>query len=175
MAVIESLDKAIFGTRAVEFTSDYPLEESVERLAGIVKESVFCAFTKQKLVGEVSSDLVYFRRVMPFFEILTFKPYFTGAFHIKEGKVVLSGNFSIHWSARIFLVLWSGLCILWTYIGIGEYSSNKFESIFISIFFVFMLLGGFVVVRFGQWFYRGDKVWISKRISEALSHGVVEK
>ncbi|MHC4889323.1 MAG: cytochrome c oxidase assembly factor Coa1 family protein [Planctomycetota bacterium] len=169
--MVKSLDKTIFGTRAVEFTSDYSLEESVERLAGIVKRSVFSALTRQELVGKVSSDRVSLQRVIPFFGN-SFKPFFIGTFHIKEGKIVLRGNFTIHRLVKAFLALWFGFCILWTFISIGAYLGERPRSSLMSFAGLGMLLAGFGIVRFGQLISHGDMAWISKRISEALFHGV---
>jgi hypothetical protein len=158
------------GTSVVEFTSDYSLEESVKRLAGIVKKSVFSALTRQELVGKVSSDRVSLQRVIPFFGN-SFKPFFIGTFQIKEGKVILSGNFTINRFVKSFLALWFGFCILWTLIAISTFFGEKPESGLMSFAGLGMLLAGFGIVRFGQWISRGDIAWISKRISEALSHG----
>ena len=158
----------LFGTKAAEFLSDYPLEESVNHLSAVVKRSVFSALTKQELVGRVSLSKVSVQRVVPFFGN-SFKPFFIGAFQIKDGKVVLSGNFTIHPFTKVFMTLWLGFCIFFILMGMIVFFDKNQDNAFIALGGVGFMLFGVGLIRFCQWISHGDVEWISTKIARALS------
>ena len=94
-----------FGTSKVEFESDYPLTETIQRLQNATKGG------RPAILGTVAETYVSIRRADPPVR-RDFRPWFFGKFHEEDGRVVLRGRFSMHDGARIFMALWLAGCAL---------------------------------------------------------------
>src|SRR5437016_13971963 len=97
----------IYGSYRAEFESDFDLCESIQRLSAATSRSVFSAWTHQAAVGKVSESRVSLQRVIPFFGNAG-KPFFVGEFVVRNGRTILSGRFTLHWSAKVFMSGWFG-------------------------------------------------------------------
>src|SRR4051812_15954076 len=95
----------IFASKPAEFESAFGVSESVSRLTAATKRSVFSAMGSQAAVGTVREDRVTLQRVIPVVGN-SFKPFFIGQFVSRNGRVVLSGTFRMHWFTRVFMTLW---------------------------------------------------------------------
>src|SRR5437016_14676948 len=89
----------IYGSYRAEFESDFDLPESVRRLSAATSRSVFSALTHQAAAGKVSESRVSLQRVIPFFGN-GMKPFFFGKFDVRDGRTILSGQFTLHWFVK---------------------------------------------------------------------------
>ncbi|MFA5352859.1 MAG: hypothetical protein WC291_01385 [Thermodesulfovibrionales bacterium] len=94
----------LYGKYRIEYKSRYPLNESVKRLKAVVKSRWNPFPIQEGVYGSVSADRVRLYRVIPFVRN-SFAPIFMGAFKYSDGVVVLSGFFSIHIGAKIFMTI----------------------------------------------------------------------
>jgi hypothetical protein len=158
----------LFRSIPAEFQSDYPLEESVERLRAVVKPFFHNFPLLKEATGKIRQDRVSIRRMTPIGS--SFKPSFIGSFHEKAGQVVLSGAFTLHFFTKAILI-----CGL-PFIGL--------MAVLIAIFAAvegylpkpeftipaFALLPFWLAVEcLGQWLSRDDLTWLSTVIRRALS------
>jgi hypothetical protein len=166
--MLSALRSFLYGSTPVTFESRLSLPESVVRLQSATKRSVLGALASQEAVGKVSETEVLLQRVIPFVGN-SFKPYFVGRFEQSERGVVLVGQFTMHWSVKVFNTVWFGFCLLWTILAtVGVATSNPKEWYF-PLFGIGMLVAGALLVQVGKWFARNDAAWLSRVIEAALS------
>jgi hypothetical protein len=152
----------LFRSIPAEFRSDYPLEESVERIRAVVKPL--------HLIKEAAAGNVRQGRVWIWWSTLfgsPFKPTFIGSFHEKSGQVVLAGAFTLDFGSKAILTFGFGLigliAVLDVIVGAGRGYVPKPELQFLA----FAL--GFGLDCLGQWMSRNDVTWLSAVIRRALS------
>jgi hypothetical protein len=158
----------IYGAVPAEFESAFDLDESVQRLSSATGRSVFSAFTHQAAVGRVSKTRVSLQRVIPFVGN-SFKPFFIGEFRRVNGRIVLSGRFTMLWWAKAFLTFWFGFCLLWTLLAILPLLARDPHTWWFPFAGIGMFGVGTALVRISKWFSRNDTLWLSRVIQGALS------
>ena len=158
----------LYGSIPAEFESAYGLEESVRRLAETTGRSVFSALTRQRAVGTVVQNRVSLERVTPFTGN-SFKPFFLGRFEERNGRVVLTGRFTMFWLAKLFMSIWFGFISLWTLLALAAVVAKGGENWSFALFGVGMLAAGVAFLSLAQWFSRKDPAWLSNMIRQALS------
>lgn len=158
----------VCGSTPAEFRSTYGLVESVERLRGATKRSVFSAMGETTAVGKVSEASVRLQRVIPMVGN-SFKPFFIGRFEMRDGKVVLAGRFTMLLLVKVFMTVWLGIAAVGGFVMLlGERPRAPNAGFFVLQPFV-MIAGGFAVVAVGKWFARNDAAWLSGDIERALA------
>jgi hypothetical protein len=158
----------LYGAEPAEFESAFGLEESVRRLSAATKRSVFSALTHQAAVGTVSESRVSLQRVIPFVGN-SFKPFFIGAFDVRNGRTVLSGRFTMLWWVKAFMTFWLGFCLLWTFLAIPALLQRDANAWWFPFAGIGMFTAGVIFVWLCKRLSRNDVPWLSKRIREALS------
>ncbi len=166
----------VFGGTPVRFVSAYPLQESIERLRSQTKRSVFAGLFRQEAVGRISEQKVTLQRVTPFFGNC-FKPIFRGQFRHDANAAVLEGQFTRFTFTKVFMGFWVGFGLLWLLlscvISLGtafkpDKTADDYITIFAPTFGVGMLMLGYLLVRLGWWWSRGDIEYLSGVITQAL-------
>src|SRR5690242_20429909 len=149
----------------VEFESSYGLSESVERLRAATQRSVFSAVGQQEAVGTVKDSAVSLQRVIPMVGN-SFKPFYRGRFIERDGKVILTGRFTMHWLVKAFLAVWFGglVCMIL----ISAVSTQSPSTILMPLFGAGMFAAAAAIVWIGKWFARNDAAWLSNVIQGAL-------
>ena len=162
MDSIDLLKKAWRGVPA-EFESAFGMEESVRRLHDATGRNTFCVLGKEEAVGTVTQNAVSLRRAIPMAGN-SFKPFFTGRFEERGGKVYLTGHFAMHRFAKIGLAAWFGFlfCILL----MGAVSGTAALALFGGG--LLMTAAGAAIVMLGRWFARNDTQWLSDVMRRAL-------
>jgi hypothetical protein len=166
----------LFGGIPVRFKSAYPLQESIDRLRSQTKRSVFAGLFRQEAVGRVSEQKVRLQRVIPFFGN-SFKPVFRGQFRHDTDAVILEGQFTRFTFTKVFMGSWLGFGVLWILlsgvISLGtalkpDKTFDDYVTIFLPAFGAGVLTLGYLLVRFGWWWSRGDIEYLSSVIRQAL-------
>ncbi len=159
----------VYGATPAEFESSYGLEESVQRLAAATGRSVFSALTRQRAVGTVKPSRVSLQRVIPMFGN-SFKPFFIGEFQERNGRVVLTGRFTMIWPVKTFMSVWFGFLLVWTALpGASIVTQGQTDVVWFPLSGLGMIGAGIALVWIGKWFARNDAAWLSNVIQEALS------
>jgi hypothetical protein len=159
-------DDLLRGSPPVEFESAYSMPESVERLRASTRRFQFMP-AKQEAMGKVTESYVSLQRVIPMVSN-SFKPLYRGRFIERNGRVVLTGCFTMHWFTKAFMTLWFGLLACFIFAGAIFASRGTQNSIPLSFGGVAMAAFGFLLVLFGKWLARNDRAWLSNVISGAL-------
>ena len=176
--MIKKLDAFLFGNIPFYCESKYSLEESVIRLKGDTKRSVFSSLFKQNAVGKVSASKVSLQRVIPFFGN-SFKPIFVGKFREEKGKVYLKGKFTTFLFSKIFMAVWFSFALLWTALAIMQVSqtfATQADRPLVELF-LFPLGGvafigiGVLIIKFCWKLSAKDIDYLKKVIVEALVEG----
>ena len=158
----------LYGSVPATFESAYSLEESVQRLSGATRRSMFSALTTEAAVGRVSAHRVSLQRVTPFFRN-SFKPYFIGRFEDQRGKIVLTGQFTAPWFTKAFMTFWLGFCAVWTAaVTIAVLVSPETPKI-MPFGGALMFALGCAFVSFAKKLSAKDVPWLSQLIQTALS------
>ena len=158
----------LYGAVPADFESAFGFEESVRRLSDATKRSVFGAFTQQAAVGQVSRDRVSLQRVIPFVGN-SFKPFYIGKFRELNGRVVLTGRFTMLWWVKAFMTFWFGFCALWTALAIAPLLMRDANAWWFPFAGASMFAVGVAFVAFAKRLARNDVPWLSKVIQDALS------
>ena len=176
----ESLSNFLFATSKVSFTTTYPPEDAVVRLAASVKKKPpFPTFLRQTVVGGVSVDKVVLYCYRPFL-MRWGRPVFRGRFLNSEGKTVLEGFFSIHWVLKAFFSAWLGLVsatpIFAIYVGVYEARQSGGGMMVVSAAVIFGLVGALItglvgvgLLRLGRPLAIRDQEYISGVIKTSFS------
>ncbi len=157
--------RLIYESTPAEFRSAVGLDESVERLHAATKRSVFSALSEAAAVGKVTKDSVRLQRVIPMVGN-SFKPFFLGRFHVSEGRVLLTGRFTMLPIVKVFMTFWFGMVALGS-VGflLAAVSTMPVPAVLAPLV---MLGGGLAMVAFGKWLARNDVAWLSEVIEGAL-------
>jgi hypothetical protein len=158
----------LYGGVPAEFESAFGLDESVRRLLAATGRSVFSAFTHQAAVGTVREDRVSLQRVIPFVGN-SFKPFFVGKFLSLNGRIVLSGQFTMLWGVKAFMTFWFGFCLLWTVLAILPLLARDPRTWWFPLAGLGMFAAGTAFLCFCKWISRKDIPWLSAVIQNALS------
>jgi len=168
----------LIGDVPVEVHSAFSQHDSVQRLREVTKRSVFSSLFSQAAVGRVTATDVRLQRVIPMFGN-SFKPIFVGQFRETNGRVVLSGRFTMFLFSKIFISVWLSFALMWTVLallsvfgmsGIQATASSGnplVVSLFPLIGFGFFV-AGILFVRFCWWLSRSDMKYLTDVITRAL-------
>ena len=157
----------LYGAILVRFESQYCVQESVERLAAVVKPSVFSSFSGQCAVGNVTEKKVAIHRVI----LLVgnaWKPFFYGSFSPAGAGAVLIGAFTFSAFTRAFMSIWFGFIAFWTVLATAAVITKSPSNFWFPLFGVGMFAVGIAMVRTGKWFARNDVSWLTQVIACAL-------
>ena len=166
--MIHQLLDLLYGAVPADFESAFGLEESVRRLSAATERSVFGALTHQAAVGRVSEARVSLQRVNPFVRN-SFKPFYIGEFREINGRLVLSGRFTMLWWVKAFMTFWFGFCLLWTALAILPLLARDPHTWWFPFAGVGMFAVGVAFVALCKRLARNDVPWLSKVIQDALS------
>lgn len=166
--MIRRLFDHFYGSVPTDFESEFGLDESVERLSAATQRSVFGPSTHPTAVGRVSRNRVSLQRVIPFVGN-AFKPFYNGQFREKNGRVVLTGRFTMHWWVKTFLTFWFCFCALWTVLAIVPLLMRDQNGWWFPLTGAGMFAVGVGFVAFGKRLARTDIPWLSTVIQGALS------
>jgi hypothetical protein len=156
----------LYGGLPAEFESAFSLEESVQRLATATERSrsVFSSITREVAVGTVREDRVSLERAIPFVGN-SFKPLFTGRFHRLDGRVILSGQFTMPLWVKVFMTFWFGFWLVAILLSLAH-DPRTWWAPFAEIG---MFAAGAAFVWFCKWISRTDIPWLSVVVHNALS------
>jgi len=110
---LRALFDVLYGSTPAAYASDFPLEESVRRLADAVYAPLIDFGHAPRVVGHASERYVSVHRVVPGMKD-SFRPVFTGAFHERNGRVFLRGGYALRDAVKLFMSLWLLLCLALT-------------------------------------------------------------
>lgn len=153
------------GSEPAEFESTFSVVESVERLKAATGRSFLSALTEERATGTVKALHVSLQRSIPMFGS-AFKPFFRGRFVERDGRVLLTGRFAIHWVVRAFMACWFGTVIL---IPVAISVAHPEAAAAMLPGAAMMAALALALVRLGQWFARNDAAWLEAVIRNALS------
>ena len=168
----------LFGDVPVEVHSAFSLHDSVQHLREVTKRSVFSSLFSQAAVGRVTATDVRLQRVIPMF-VNSFKPIFVGQFRQTNGRVVLSGRFTMFLFSKIFMSVWLSFALIWTFLALlsvlgmssVQASPSSGNPLFISLFPLIgagFFVAGILFVRFCWWLSRSDMKYLTDVITRAL-------
>ncbi|MBB3228525.1 putative membrane protein [Luteibacter sp. Sphag1AF] len=154
------LKDALFGSPPVRFESHYGLDESVARLAAATSRPTMFPAMTERAVGRISAKSVTLHHHVPLMRN-AFRPMFRGQFEQVGKRVVLTGQFSVHWLTRLFTVMWIGFATLGAAAMLIEGKQGDATVIFVP-------LAGVGLLTFSVWWARNDPAWLSNLIRNAL-------
>ena len=176
----------LYGSIPARFESVFSLEESIARLSLATKRLSSEALTDHVAVGSVSVQGVELEHCHSLHT--PFRPFFFGTFSQVDGKVVLSGKFTMQPLVKTFFSIWfggvgllTGLC--WLGLGVQKMVGDRPVQFsygvltvqsgpwYLGLLPVAMFSAGVALVSLGKWFTRNDVTWLSQVITKALSGG----
>ena len=157
----------LYGATPVRFESQYPVNESVARLAVVVKLSILSSFSGQCAVGTVTEKKVSIQRVIPLVGN-AWKPFFYGSFVPAGTGAVLIGTFKFSAFTRVFMSIWFGFITFWTVLATATVLTKSPSDFWFPLFGIGMFAIGITMVRAGKWFARNDVSWLTQVIVGAL-------
>src|ERR1700733_8884211 len=164
--VIQWITNSWLGSAPVEFESSYGLSESVARLKAATRRFALSALTRQEAVGTGKEERVSLQRVIPMTGN-AFKPFLRGRFIERDGKVILTGRFTIHPFVKLFMAFWFGGVGCFMLLALSEHhSKNAPLAVLIESG---MLAAGAAFLWFCKWLARNEAAWLSNAIRNALS------
>ena len=159
---------SLFGNVPAQFSSAYPMTESLGRLQAATKRNIFSALFRRAAVGKVTESKVRLQWVRPAFSN-SFKPIFVGAFTQRHGRVTLEGRFTMFLPSKIFMTIWLGLVVVGTVLAViiaaRDVGTVGLPFALIGVLF-FMAGVGFV--RLSWWLSRDDMTYLADVIDGAL-------
>ncbi|TCV93157.1 hypothetical protein EC912_10517 [Luteibacter rhizovicinus] len=166
--MFQLLKEAWLGSPPIKFESAFGMNESVERLKAATSRwgTGLFSVSKERAVGTVTESRVSLYRVIPMVNN-SFKPIFVGRFEHDASGVVLVGRFGMHWSVKIFLAIWMGICAFGTAASLSS-STSTLNGGVLSLSGLGMLAFGIALMWFGAWLSRNDPVWLGDLIGKAL-------
>jgi len=156
----------LYWSQPGEYTSNYPLPDAVSRLKGLVHSGFI---PRAGVSGRVSERKVQLYRVIPLWAN-SFAPVFVGKFESVNGKIVLSGFYSIHFAVKTFMTIWFAITLFGALVVLACLATGIIppeNAIFVLIPFG-MFAFGLVLIKMGQLFSRGDIEYIRNVIGKAL-------
>jgi hypothetical protein len=149
----------LFRPLPAEFRSEYPLEESVERLRAAVKPSIF---PLHAAVGKVRQGRVSIWRPFGFNT-------FVGSFREKSGHVVLAGAFTFDLPSFLSRAIGIfGLGFFWFLAVLDAFPESERIVAIVALAFAFGV--ECLDCLLGHWSSRTDVIWLSSLIRRALSN-----
>ena len=160
----------LWGSVPAEFESRFGLQDdSVRKLSTATRRYVFLMVTKTVAVGNVSKDHVSLRRMTPFGGNNVY--FFLGEFSEQNGRVVLSGRFTLSRLFKAFMTLVLAFVLFWTGLVTLTLLIQR-DPVLWS--FVLTGVGALGVLLTLVWLLkrtaRNDVVWLSRLIQDSLSH-----
>jgi hypothetical protein len=168
--MIRQLFDLLYGSVPAQWECAYGLDESVARLRAATRKSVFSMLTEPAAVGKVTELRVSLQRVIPMVRN-SFKPFFFGQFVTRDGRVFLTGRFTMHVMVKVFMSFWFGFLALAV---IGSVASallapaGRGPGFLFLVFPLGMCAFGLGLVRFGTWLARNDVQWLTDVIRGAI-------
>ena len=157
----------LYGATPVRFESPHSIQESVERLAAVVKPSVFSSFSGQCAVGSVTEKKVVIQRAVPLAGN-AWKPFFYGSFSPAGAGAVLIGTFKFSAFTRVFMSIWFGFIAFWTVLATVIVVTKSPSNFWFPLFGAGMFAVGIAMVLTGKWCARHDVSWLTQVIAGAL-------
>jgi len=161
----------IHGSIPADFESAFNMDESVARLSAVTKW--FAAFTSRVVAeGDVSQHFVSIHKPYSLFTVDFrggFEPYFKGEFSEIDGRVRLSGRFTLGLSAKAFATVWLGFIVLWIGVTIRFLLLGDARTWWFPFAGLGVLALGAAYVMFAKRWARDDIRWLSQLIEDALS------
>lgn len=167
----------LFEKQPASFSSNYDLQESVQRLSAVVSTWPFLSPFRQALVGRVKEQQLSLARFIPFVGN-PFISVFYGSFQVQDGVTVLTGYFAFPLSLRIYHSIWLGFCLIMAVVFpiaaiIGPVSSSppmpQWQArLFLGLAPAFMMLFAILYIKCSKWFARNDIPFITERIQRVL-------
>jgi hypothetical protein len=159
---------------AATFPSPLPPEEAAARLATATHRQLLPPLFRQCVVGRVSVSGVILYRHRPFFRN-SVTPCFRGHFLARATGCVLKGHFVVHWSTKLFLLLWYGLLAYIAAGALGPFALSARDANELALFALVAL--GFamfpvLLVIMGMALGKSDADYISRVIHDCIGeHG----
>src|ERR1700722_17460635 len=97
----------LYGSVPAQWECAYRLEESVARLRAATRRSVFSMLTEPAAVGKVTELRLSLQRVIHMVRN-SFQPCLFGQFVTRDGRVFLTGRFTMHVMVKVFMSFWFG-------------------------------------------------------------------
>lgn len=154
------------GSEPVEFVSSFDMAESVERLRAATRRWALPFATQECAAGTVKQGRVALQRVIPMVGN-SFKPFFIGRFEQRQGKVVLTGRFTMLLFVKLFMAVWFGGLACMTVAGLVASLSSR-KAAMLPVATIGMMAFGVGLVALGQRFTRNDPAWLSDVMRGAL-------
>lgn len=158
----------LYGATPREFESVFDLEESVRRLLAATEQPHFGGLTHEAAVGHVSKSHVSLQRVVPLFNN-SFKPFYVGAFREIDGRVLLTGRFTMSWWVKALMTVWFGMFAMLTASGIAPLLMRDTNEWWIAVVGAGMFALGLGLLAWCKLVSYDDIPWLSKVIEDALS------
>jgi hypothetical protein len=161
----------LYWRQKAEYSSKYSVPESIARLKNVVHSGFI---PRAGVYGRVSESKVRLYRVIPFWAN-SFCPFFTGKFECTDGKVMLSGSYSMNAAVKVFMTIWFIAVLFAVLIEIASYlpamatgkiGVQNLDPLLLVPLGLFVF--GVVLVKSGQWFSRNDINYISNIIKGAI-------
>lgn len=157
----------LFRGQPARFVSDYSVAESVERLKGAQRNPPPSRWRKEVVKGTVAADDVRLTRA-PQGERNPMTPWFTGEFAVEQGRTVLTGAFAPSDGARLFLVCWFGMLLVFAGFGLRTVGFDSpavwLGAGVMTVLFFF----GWALMAIGRQMARPHIAWLSALIEQAL-------
>jgi hypothetical protein len=159
--------KFLYQSRNVKYESNYPVLEAIDRL----KEEVHTGIVPRAGVsGKVSERRVFLYRVIPLW-FNSFAPQFVGRFETIEGKLVLSGKYSMNSAVKLFVTFWlvvTLIAVVIALVAVVTGTINGSDNIAFVLVPCSLFVFALVLIKGGQWFSQNDIACISKVVEKAL-------
>jgi hypothetical protein len=150
----------LYGGIPAHFESAFGLDESVERLSAVTRD--FPIFTRQLVaMGEVSRYYVSLQRPQSFRN--GFAPHFEGEFREIDGRVQLTGRFTLISFAKTFMTIWFGITILFLVVALRQMRGG------VLLMTMALFACGILGLGMSREGWRNDISWLSRLIQDALS------
>ena len=166
MPRVVSWYERLYGSEPAEFASDFALAESVQRLSEAVYAPLFVVGGAPQVRGSAMERYVSIRQVASGLGSV-FRPVFTGAFHERDGRVVLSGAYSLDDATKLVVNIFLAACLLVAFVLLKAMLDEAALG-FAPLFPLAMFAAGIALVRVGRNANRRDQGRISEVISRAL-------
>jgi hypothetical protein len=149
-----------FPSDTIEFESDFPLAESVQRLQDVAKA------LSPSIRGTVAETYVSIHRADPPTR-QDFRPWFFGRFLVVNGRVILRGSYSTHEGVKVFTGVWLAGClfVFWRMVVAAMEGSASPALLLVPVAMVAVF--AFIVWQ-GHSATRDDPAWISDVIESTL-------
>src|SRR5262245_26785872 len=176
MALLLNVVRELLGGVSVQFGSAYSLEESIRRLRAQTEKGRSTVSSDVWTLGQFSGEKVSLHKVKGGWRN-SFRAFFKGKFRLETNGVLLEGQFTRPLVIKIFMGFWFGFVALWTLVScffalstvlMPDKTLGVSLTILFPLFGASMLIVGYMLVRLGAWWSRGDIAYLSGVIVQAL-------